>query len=172
MNICSFQGCKYPVFSHGYCKAHQRFRTDEKSPNNRQNAKSNQLSPRRRTKLPPVSKKRLNESIVYTNVCKELEAEIRANNNGKVCCFFTGREIKGRIAWHHLQGRDGDFYTDRQWLVPSINYWHLFWHRATVEQLKEQSWYEDFKNRLREKSESLYRTEINKANKETIIFKE
>jgi hypothetical protein len=123
---------------------------------------------KRQDKPPKESVKRKKEHIYYTQGCKQLEAELREQNNGKIYDFFTGLEIKGQVTWHHILGRTGDYYLDKALLVPAENDendGHLFWHHATIEQLKEKEWYAGFLTRLKNKSTEAYNKELRRHDK-------
>ncbi|HUV85053.1 MAG TPA: hypothetical protein VMV86_05040 [Methanosarcinales archaeon] len=124
-----------------------------------------QSKPRQRKAIPKESKKRKREHIYYSKGCKELEAETRELNNGKIYCFFSGDEIKGFVVWHHLLGRTGDYYTDKGLLVPCDNDTHLRYHRSTYDQLIKETWYKTFLSRLIAKSSKAYQKELNKQQK-------
>ncbi len=177
MKGCSYVGCNYPANSHGFCWGHQRYRTDDDYLKAKQKKNTSQYpqnltqEPRStsgRYKIPKESKKRSKDKKHYAVLCKELEQQIRKQNNGKIFDFFTGLEIKGFVTWHHLLGRTGDFYLDKDLLVPAENNeddGHLFWHRATLEQLKEKNWYGEFLTRLKNKSHAAYNKEMRKHDK-------
>jgi hypothetical protein len=164
MKTCNKIQCNNPVFSMGFCRIHQWMRTDE-------GYKKMSLFKRKPPKAKPIpkeSKTRKKEHIYYSVGCKELEKEIREQNNGKIFDFFTGLEIKGKVTWHHLLGRTGDDYLDKDLLVPAENNendGHLFWHRATLEQLKAKLWYQGFLTRLKEKSLQAYEKEMRRYDK-------
>lgn len=121
----------------------------------------------RKTKPPAESKKRKIERKRYTEVCDLLTEEIKKQNDGHVYCFFSGLEIfDKRPHYHHLKSRTGDYYTDREWLVPSIDEYHLAWHDMSMEYLLKQKWYTDvFLLNLKKKSEQLYNKEIDRRKK-------
>jgi hypothetical protein len=158
MKTCVRGGCKNNQFGGGYCAYHQYIRRmrggDLFKPNTRKS-----------TTIPKESKKRKIEHKYYTENCKDLEKEIREQNNGKIYCFFSGGEIKEyeRIVWHHLKGRTGKFYVDKEFLVPCLNEYHNYYHFKSIEWLMEQFWYRDFLNRLKDKDTSLYHKELTKA---------
>ena len=158
MKTCQAEGCNSPQFGGGFCKYHQ-FRRKMRG------GDSHQYKPRQK-KIATESPKRKEEKKYYTQHCKELEQEIREQNDGRIFCFFSGLEITGRISWHHLKKRTGDFYIDKQWLVPSINWYHTEgYHFAKYEWLMEQPWYEGFLQRLKEKDEGLWMAELKKKEK-------
>jgi hypothetical protein len=161
---CNVAGCSNPQFGGFKCKYHQYMRHMRNG---------DLFKPKKRQGAPPKeSKKRKEEKKYYTQHCKELEQEIRAKNNGKIYCFFSGLEINERITWHHLKTRTGKFYTDKEWLVPAINQYHIDYHFRSVEWLIQQFWYEGFLNRLKDKSLQLYYKEITKQEKAELEFEE
>jgi hypothetical protein len=116
-------------------------------------------------RIPTESKKRKEEKKYYAQSCKELTAEIRAQNEGHIYCFFTNKELFDPISYHHLKKRTGKFYTDKEWLVPA-GAEHLDYHFKSVEWLLDQWWYEKvFLVNLRLKSEMLYQQELNRQEK-------
>jgi hypothetical protein len=169
--LCSKIGCSNLQFGGGFCKYHQFERRrqggDLYAPKRKKKAVE-QRSLFKGTDIPKESKTRKKAKIYYSKGCKELEAEIRAENNNKIYDFFTGLEIKGFVSWHHLLGRTGDYYTDKEYLVPAENDendGHMFWHRATIEQLMEKPWYGEFILRLKSKCPQAYKKELRKQDK-------
>jgi len=157
MKLC--KECNNNVFGGGYCKYHQY---------RRKMAGGDQYErkpPKKRKPIPKESKKRKEEHKYYTQHCKELTKELKDANNGRIFCFFSGREITGTPVYHHLRGRSGDFYTDKRWLVPCLNKYHNEYHFTPIEKLMQESWYPEFLIKLREKAEDLYRAEIKKQDK-------
>ncbi len=167
-HTCKIDGCNNPVFGGGICKYHGYTRYMQGGD------LFKRKPPRLKQDKPPKeSVKRKKEHIYYSKGCKQLEQELREKNNGKIFDFFTGLEIKGRVTWHHLLGRTGDYYLDKNLLVPAENNendGHLFWHRATLEQMKATSWYSDFLIRLKNKSLQAYDKELNKQTKNINLF--
>lgn len=175
MSECHAEGCASPIFSHGYCKYHQyirRMKGGDLYASRPSNKRSEARSPQRRMSVPLESKTRQEEHKYYTQECKELEQEIRALNNGNIYCFFSGKEIPGRVSWHHTNKRTGEFYLDKRWLVPSINEYHIAYHFTPVEKLMKEPWYSGFLKRLRKLSEALYQKEMKKFEKANILFEE
>ena len=168
MKNCKFCN-KFPVFSHDYCRFHQWMRTDEDYKKYKK-LKKDGVIPNK--KISQESPKRKKEHKYYSQICKEMEAEIRAENDGKIYCFFSGDEINEPVVWHHLKGRTGGNYLDREWLVPAINERHNEYHFKRVEWLMKQSWYPGFLIRLKAKSDLLYRFELHKQNKAELQFEE
>jgi hypothetical protein len=124
--------------------------------------------PRKAKPIPKESKTRKKEHIYYSKGCKLLEKEIRDANDGHIFDFFTGREIRGFVTFHHLLGRTGNYYLDKDLLVPAENIdndGHAFYHRATTEQLKAKPWYEGFLIRLKDKSTEAYSKEMRRHDK-------
>lgn len=153
MKQCIEPGCNNNQFGGGYCKYHAY----------RRYMQGGDLHKRKTTvkkAIPKESKRRKKEHIYYAEGCKLLEQEMRDANEGKIYDFFTDKEIKGFVTWHHLLGRTGNYYLDKDLLVPAENDendGHLFFHRATYEQLKKREWWEGFLARLKSKSEEAYK---------------
>ena len=162
MKLCKENGCKNNIFGGGFCKYH----------NYRRYMRGGDLfkpKTRKSTTIPKESKKRKEEKKYYTENCKDLEKEIREQNNGKIYCFFSGLEINERVTWHHLKKRTGKFYTDKEWLVPAINKYHLMYHFSEIEDLIAEYWYSDFMNRLKTKDTHLYYKELKRQEKGEIF---
>ena len=161
---CKVEGCTSNQWGGGYCSYHQWMRRRKGG----DMYVSKTRSPKKQAKLPLESKTRKKEHVYYSQGCKQFEAELREQNNGVIYDFFTGLEIKGKITFHHIAGRSGDFYLDKDFLVPAENDendGHLFWHHATIEQLKAKPWYEGFLIRLKSKSTDAYNKEIRRQDK-------
>ena len=158
MKTCTFAGCHSPQFGGSYCAYHQYIRR----------MKGGDLfkpKPRQRKPIPKESKKRKEEKKYYSQHCKELEQEIREQNNGKIYCFFSGEEITEFVTWHHLRGRTGKFYLDKEFLVPSINENHLMNHYASYGDITQQPWYEGYLERLKAKDILSYKKELKRKEK-------
>ena len=159
MSRCQMEGCSNPPFNE-FCKYHQ-FMLYKRG--------GRLYKPKKKQNKPPKeSPKRKIEKIYYTQGCKQLEAELREANNGKVIDFFTNKEIKGFVTFHHILGRSGNYYLDKDFLVPAENNendGHLFWHHATIEQLKEKEWYSGFLTRLKNRSTEAYNKELRRHDK-------
>lgn len=161
---CNESNCDRPVFSHGFCRYHQYKRNKVTKP---KESKANKArSHWKQGFISPISNKRRNERILYINVCKEKEAELRAKDpQKKIYCFFSGKEIPKRISWHHWYGRDNDNYTNKAGLVPTINENHLMYHDLSVEQLEKKEWYNEFLERLKIFDISLFEKQVYKKQK-------
>ena len=158
MHTCKEDNCSNPVFGGGYCKYHQYKR--KMRGGDKYESKSRLKSP-----IPKESKTRKKERLRYTEVCERLTQEIKDANNGKIYCFFSGLEITGKPTFHHLKGRIGDYYVDKEWLVPAINEYHLAYHFTPIEKLMEESWYLNFLAKLKLKDTQLYYKELKKQEK-------
>jgi hypothetical protein len=161
-HTCSADGCNNPIWGGSKCKFHQYQRRMQGGDLFKRKPKIKVPT------IPKESKKRKQEHIHYSEGCKQLEKAIRDANDGKIQDFFTNREIIGFVTWHHLLGRTGNYYLDKDLLVPcenDENDGHLFWHRATVEQLQAIGWYEGFLKRLKNKSLEAYNKEIRRFEK-------
>jgi hypothetical protein len=124
--------------------------------------------------IPKESPKRKVEKKRYAENCAELTEELRQQNGGKIYCFFSGEEIFAKKPpYHHLRKRTGKFYTDKEWLVPNINEYHLDYHFKPIEWLLQQKWYTQvFLPNLRAKSEELYRKELKRQDKAGLFDEE
>lgn len=168
-NTCKTFGCKNNCWGGGFCKYHQY----ERRRLGGDLYVSKPRSPKSGTKIPKESKTRKKDHIHYAQHCKELEKETRAENNGKIYCFFTGGEITERISWHHTNKRTGEFYLDKRWLVPSFNKYHIMYHQTPVEILSKETWYYTvFLKNLGELSNELLLKEKKKFDKSGVLFQD
>jgi hypothetical protein len=173
---CNDINCQNFQFGGGFCKYHQYMRSmrggDKYQPKSRGNGLIKPRSPKNHTPIPKQSKKREIDQKHYAEHCRELAQEIRDKNNGKIYCFFSGVEISKMPVFHHLLGRTGKFYLDKELLVPCDNETHLEYHRMTVVQLEKTQWYKGFIERLLIKSKQAYDKEMKKKQKEVNIFED
>lgn len=155
MKECIENGCNRPQFGGGYCKYHQYRRKMQRGDQHK----------RKKQAIPAKSKKRKEDDKRYTEICKELEAEMRSQDpQGRIFDFFSGDEIKGCISWHHIRGR-GEYIKDRRWLVPTINKYHLDFHYMPYKEFRKYSWYDAWLNRLKLKDEQSYNKELRRRDK-------
>lgn len=164
-HTCAAEGCNNPIFAKLFCKFHQHQRRwiggdkyqDKSTP------KAVHKPIRRRTK------ERTIDENLYAIQAKMFFQD--AVNNGTNLCVFCGEKVTKFEGLHHWKGRRGAYLLIKQWWSIIHNECHLFYHRATVEQMKEKLWYNSYMSRLQQKSEQLYLKEINKAQK-NILYRE
>lgn len=106
--------------------------------------------------LKPISDKRVKQLKEYKKVKKKLD---------DTKCFFCDKKLSGEIDCHHLDGREEKLLTFDKWLKMVHRSCHRMYHDYTIEKLKKLSWYEGFKERLRELDEYLYDKQIAKERK-------
>ena len=123
-------------------------------------------------RLPQESRKRKVEHKRYSEQVSEFRIESKENGNYK-CYFCGGDEGKEMDKWlcvHHLEGREGN-YINKETFVWVHNYCHNIWHFASMEELKEQEWYnEEFLTRLKAKSIVAYSKQKRKEEKSEELF--
>lgn len=95
----------------------------------------------------------------YKQICKEIDEE--AKLYGAMDCFFCGKEVKS-ADHHHLDGRDGDLLTKKEWIVRAHRRCHRAYHDDPIEDL---SWFEQFLSRLKQKDFTLWQREMYKYDK-------
>lgn len=157
MKLCSHCD-KYPVFSKGLCRFHQYLRVD------RPKTPFRALSLKSGSKIPSESKRRSEERVSYKQVCDEIDRE--AISEKRFDCFFCGGAIQGKADHHHLLGREGENYTNKELLVLAHNRCHVYqYHTCSVSQLVATGWYGGFLVRLREKSDKAFAKEMKKIEK-------
>lgn len=161
MSKCHHPNCNNDIFSHNYCRIHQWRRKDEKYLAQKEFKKN-------KTTIPKESKKRKEEAKTYKQVKDELRTEMVAN--GTYNCFFCGLPMGNHFEFHHLQGREGNYYIDPKYLVPAHSECHVYkYHRYTVQQLLQESWYQAFLQRLKAIDPKLYNQEKNKQFKANLF---
>lgn len=157
--------CNSDVFGGGYCKYHQWKRN--LFGGDKYKTKSATNTPYK--PIPRRTKERAIDEKYYAVQAKEFfDDAIKSETN---ICVFCGEKVTKYEGLHHWKGRTNDYLLDKQWWSTVHNDCHSFYHRATVEQMKEKSWFDSYMSRLRAKSEELYLKEINKSQK-NILFSE
>jgi hypothetical protein len=92
-------------------------------------------------------------------------------DNGTFYCFITKEPfddtIDGHWTIHHLRGRTGDYYLDKEFwiLTRQGNHGKVFHGRMTYDQLRVQPWWPDFLVRLKAKDEASYNKVMRMADK-------
>lgn len=156
MRTCS--KCDKPVFGGGYCKYHQYVR-------HMRGGDLYKPKPRQKSNIPKESKKRKKEKIRYSEQIKLFWIESVENKTD--FCFFCGVHMAHRDNIHHLKGRTGDYYLDKEWWVNAHNKCHVEdYHQSDYEHLSKQLWYPQFLQRLKSKDSGLWQKEINKKDKD------
>jgi hypothetical protein len=115
------------------------------------------------------SKKRAKDERHYAVQAKEFFQNAVINKTNR--CFFCGEYVDHFQGLHHLSGRREGSLLDFNLIVIVHNECHLFYHSATVQQMQQKKWYNEWMNRLRLKDDTAYRKEINKSQK-GILFEE
>ena len=162
--ICQADKCKSNCFGGGYCKYHQYLRR-MKGGDQYQHKLPHKLP----NKLPRRTKHRADDERYYAVQAKEFFED--AVNNGTNHCVFCGEKVTKFEGLHHWRGRTNDYLLDNKYWSVVHNDCHLFYHRATVEQMKQQTWYDAFMVRLKAKDIESYNKQINRSQKE-ILFKD
>jgi hypothetical protein len=120
--------------------------------------------PKPKKRIPKESKKRKAEHIRYSEQIKMFWEESVLNKTD--FCFFCGVHMDKRDNIHHLKGRTGDYYLDKEWWINCHNDRHVWnYTQKSVDELKQQPWYNAWLERLKLKSVSLYEKEIAKHGK-------
>jgi hypothetical protein len=163
---CSAEGCNNPIFSSNFCRYHQYLR--RMAGGDLYNKPSEPRSPksdtaRRRTP------KRASDERYYALQAKEFFDD--AVKNGTNHCFFCGEKVNSFQGLHHTEGRKNDKLNDFTKIVIVHNDCHLYYHRATLQQLMSQVWFYEWMLRLQKISLEAYNKELNKAQK-GILFSE
>lgn len=177
MKTCKADNCLNNSFGGGYCKYHQYLRrmqggdlykrkTKDKA---KEDTKSNEIranKPRsrvRQARIPHESKKRKITAQIYREICDVMwEKALKDKTN---YCFFSGELMTEREDFHHTAGRDGFLFIEEDKLVLAKRKYHSMYHRCTVDQLKSESWYNGFLDRLKAKDYSLWQKEMRKHDK-------
>ena len=109
--------------------------------------------------ISPRSDKRIIQEKEYTAICKEIDAE--AKETGHLECFFCG-DMVVRADHHHLDGRDGDRLTQREWIVRAHRKCHMDYHNKPVSRIV---WFNSYLERLKRINERFFFKEIMKLDK-------
>jgi hypothetical protein len=155
-HTCKIHGCNNPVFGGGVCKYHQYERR-------RLGGDLYLRKPPKAKPIPKESKKRKDDHRQYTQKTKEFWYESVANKTD--LCFFCGVHMNKRDNVHHLRGRQ-EYYLDKEYWVNAHNDCHVNkYHMMDIEQLKKESWYPAFLQRLKAKDPQSYDKELKKQDK-------
>jgi hypothetical protein len=158
-HTCKEPGCKNDVFASHYCKYHQ-FRRAMRGGDKYQ-AKPKKV---KQAKLPLESKTRKREHKLYSAQIKIFWDESVENKTD--FCFFCGEHMDKRDNVHHLKGRIGDYYLDKEFWVNCHNDCHAYkYHSLDAEHLKQLPWFEKFMARLKSKSLDAYNKELRRHDK-------
>jgi hypothetical protein len=158
--------CDRPVFGGGYCKYHQFRRRMQNGDKFKRKAPV-------KKRLPQESKKRKVEHKRYTE--QVLEHRTKCKEDGTYICFFCleGEDLSTKDKWlcnHHWEERGANYLNVDTWSW-THNSCHNIWHFASMEELKEQEWYnEEFLTRLKAKSIVAYSKQIRKEEKSEELF--
>lgn len=159
-HTCDEPNCTQKVWGGLKCKFHQYLRRMAGGDLYKQGSKPR--SPKSNT-IHRRTPKRATDERYYAVQAKEFFQD--AVNNKTNHCFFCGEKVNTFQGLHHLQGRRNKNLLDFSLIVIVHNSCHLFYHRATVEQLQATSWYNGFLSRLRSKSIDAYNKELRKLQK-------
>ncbi len=113
-----------------------------------------------------VSKKRASEKPEYDKACEEIR-----NDPTLRFCIFCLRPVNLPGEIHHLEGRDGDLYAQKDNLFLSHHDCHFHYHHSTVKTLLTLSWYLNFVRKLEKLNFRVYMKEINRLDKSEIDYK-
>lgn len=159
--------CDSGVFGGGYCKYHQYKRRmqggDKYAPKRKKKALELQSS-LFDTKIPPESKRRKKERVRYSEQIIEFWNESVEDKTD--FCFFCGLHMDKRDNVHHLRGRTGEYYLDKEYWVNAHNFCHTYqYHMMSIERLYQLPWYREFLDRLKSKDFHSYCKELKKQDK-------
>ena len=93
-------------------------------------------------KIHPRTDKRVIQEREYSVICAEIDEE--AKEAGNLECFFCG-EMCVKSDHHHLDGREADLLTKKEWIVRVHRKCHTAYHSSPIESL---SWFNEFLLRL------------------------
>ena len=162
MKLCTEPDCSSNQFGGGYCAYHQYKRRMQ----------SGDLYVRKtkpKPAIPKESKKRKVERVRYSVQIQDFWNESVENNTN--FCFFCGKKMFERDNVHHLRGRTGKYYLDRDYWVNCHNLCHAYqYHGFSVDQLMKLEWYDEFMERLRQKDKLTWEKEKNKQIKSEFDF--
>jgi len=167
MKICSEPGCNNPQFGGTFCRFHQYRRKMSGGDLFVRKAKKKAVEPRSlfdSAEIPKQSKTRRKANKRYLEQIAEFWDESVADKTD--FCFFCGVHMTRRDNIHHLRGRTGDYYNDKQYFVNAHNECHVYkYHMMSIDQLLKEPWYDDFLQRLKSKDIKSYQKELRKQDK-------
>jgi hypothetical protein len=146
-------------------------RTDNDYKRQKEYAKENRKA---KKKIPAESKKRKKERIRYIEQNRLFKQEKK--DNGEYVCFITGEEFDNSLenfpVVHHLRGRTGDYYLDKQYFVLVGNKIHtdVFHGGRDILKLMKEPWWDGFLTRLRAKDDMAYRKLMKQIERASEIF--
>ena len=107
-HTCDELNCNYPVFGGRKCKYHQYKRRMKGGDLYKDKTK-------KQSKPPRESKTRKAEHKLYSEQIKLFWDESLENKTD--FCFFCGVHMDKRDNIHHLRGRTGDYYLDKEYYL-------------------------------------------------------
>jgi hypothetical protein len=160
---CSESSCHNPQFGGGYCKYHQWLRKRQ----------GGDMFKRKPKPIAKESVKRKKEHIRYIDQLKMFKDECKEQET--YFCFISGEDfddtIDGFCTVHHLRGRTGDYYLDKEFWILAKNKHHLdVFHRCTIDELKEKEYWVDFLTRLKIKDLHSYYKLLKRIEKSEELF--
>jgi hypothetical protein len=172
---CKEDNCNNSVFWGDYCRYHQYRRSmkggdkynADKKPNKPPKPRSETRSLKSNTIHRRTPKRALDERY-YAVQAKEFFDKSVFDSTNK--CHFCGERVLTFQGLHHTEGRDGSRINDFTKIVIVHNDCHLFYHRATLQQLMEQKWFVAWMGRLKSVSTEAYNKELRKAEKTINLF--
>ena len=150
MKTCKALNCKYPVFSHGYCKNHQYLREDKPMVLNKPRKPIKKLSDKRK------------EMLAIYNILK-MSAVLEARKIGSIKCFVCGDTIYGTPDWHHIDGREEEQLIDKEHLVFVHRKCHRKIHDMTMDKMKLEPWFDYYMTNLKLNYPAIYERKTDKA---------
>ena len=143
MKTCSEPGCTNFVYAKLLCKYHQYKRRMKggdlykQKTSNKDNSKPVETrSKPKRYKIPRRTKERDTDEKYYAVQAREFYNEAVAN--GTNTCIFCGEKVNAFNGLHHWKGRVGKYLLDKLWWSVVHNSCHLFYHGATLQQMRER----------------------------------
>lgn len=155
-HTCSFEGCDRPVFAKSFCAYHQYMRKKQGGDLHKRKPRKEPIA--RRTK------KREKDERQYKDHAREFFDNAVATKTNK--CFFCDEFVTFFQGLHHLKGRTNDYLNDKEWWVIVHNDCHVYkYHAMDYEHKQQLPWWGSFLDRLKLKSDELWRKETRKEEK-------
>ena len=163
---CIEPGCDRPQFGGQRCSYHQYKR--------RMRGGDLYKPAKAKKKIPAESKRRKKEHVSYIEQNRLFKQE--KMDNGEYVCFITGEEFDNSLdnfpVVHHLRGRTGDYYLDKQYFVLVGNKIHtdVFHGGRDILKLMKEPWWDGFLTRLRKKDDMSYRKLMKQIERASELF--
>lgn len=112
---CLCEGCRYPPWSHGYCRVHQKMRTDAKWLKSLESARNKRKRPAKKTPVRrPIRHRAPRRAAQYAQYRIDRD-EFLSRPENQMCRVYPWLEATDI---HHMKGKIEDLLLDQRWWLP------------------------------------------------------